>query len=293
MDKERYENLDGLRAYACIGIVLMHVLSNLHLGLTGFVYESFIPSLTHFVPLFLLVSAFSLCCGYYERFQNNSISLEQFYRKRYQRIWPFFALLCTVELIFDHSLSSLYEWFADLTLAFGLLPNADISVVGVGWFLGLIFAFYMLFPFFVFLIGNRKRAWFVFGITIILNVLCQIYFFDGAHVVKGFVARKNLIYVAMFFIAGGLLYLYREEIKNSSKAFRVIDGAVLVGSVIAYYTVAPSIFTILITFITLTILAILAGGGYCKTHFSKQCCTLYQFNKHGSILMSHVCVPAV
>ncbi len=79
MNKTRYENLDGIRAYACIGIILMHVLSNMNLSLTGFVYERLIPSFTHFVPMFLFVSALSLCCGYYSRFKNNSISLEQFY----------------------------------------------------------------------------------------------------------------------------------------------------------------------------------------------------------------------
>ena len=63
-----------------------------------------------------------MCCGYYEQFKNGTISLEQFYKRRYQRIWPFFALLCTVELIVTHNLNALYEWFADLTLAFGLIP---------------------------------------------------------------------------------------------------------------------------------------------------------------------------
>lgn len=30
-DKQRYDSLDGLRAYAAVGIVLMHVLSNITL----------------------------------------------------------------------------------------------------------------------------------------------------------------------------------------------------------------------------------------------------------------------
>ena len=63
MSKERYENLDGIRAYACIGIVLMHVLANGGFGLTGFVFEKLIPSFTNFTLLFMLLSAFSLCVG--------------------------------------------------------------------------------------------------------------------------------------------------------------------------------------------------------------------------------------
>lgn len=213
--KERYENLDGLRAYACIGIVLMHIRANGNFEISGFFYDRVITSFTNFTFLFMLLSAFSMCCGYYERFKNNNISLELFYKRRYQRIWPFFALLCTVELIVDHSLTSLYEWFADLTLAFGLLPNADISVVGVGWFLGVIFSFYMIFPFFIFLMGNKKRAWMVMGIAVVMNVLCQVYFFDGSHVVEGFRSRSNIIYSSIFFVGGGLIYLYRETIKKA------------------------------------------------------------------------------
>ena len=92
----------------------------------------------------MMISAFSLCCGYYKKFKENNIELEKFYKRRYQRIWPYFAILCTLDLIVSHNLKSLYEWFADLTLAYGLLPNANLEVIGVGWFLGVIFVFYMV-----------------------------------------------------------------------------------------------------------------------------------------------------
>lgn len=263
---ERYENLDGIRAYACIGIVMMHVKANGNFGISGFFYDRVIASFTNFTFLFMLLSAFAMCCGYYERFKNNSISLEQFYKRRYQRIWPFFALLCTIELIADHSLTSLYEWFADLTLAFGLLPNADISVVGVGWFLGVIFAFYMIFPFFVFLMGNKKRAWIVMGITIVLNIICQVFFFDGNHVVDGFTARTNLIYSSIFFVAGGLIYLYRDQIKNWNKWLVLLAT---VASVVGIYTIKATAFTWLILCTLLTILGIL-GGGTAKVVFQNR-----------------------
>ena len=256
MGKERYENLDGLRAYACIGIVMMHIRANGNFGISGFFYDRMITSFTNFTFLFMLLSAFSMCCGYYERFKNNSISLEQFYKRRYQRIWPFFAVLCTVELLVDRSLRAYYEWFADLTLAFGLLPNANISVVGVGWFLGTIFVFYMIFPFFVFLMGNKKRAWLVMGITMVSNILCQLYFFDGNHVVAGFAARTNLIYSSIFFVAGGLIYLYRDQIKNWNKWLVLLAT---VASIVGIYTIKATAFTWLILCTLLTILGILGG----------------------------------
>ena len=52
MKKERYEGIDGLKAYAIIGIVMMHVLSNGKYEIGGFVFEQFIPAFTNLVFLF-------------------------------------------------------------------------------------------------------------------------------------------------------------------------------------------------------------------------------------------------
>ena len=63
----RYDALDGVRAISAIGIVLMHVLANGNYNLSGFLFEKLIPSFTNLVFLFMVVSAFSMCCGYYEK----------------------------------------------------------------------------------------------------------------------------------------------------------------------------------------------------------------------------------
>ena len=72
----------------------------------------------------MVISAFGMCCGYYEKILKNEITLEKFYVKRFKKILPFFALLVFVDLIMSPSIESLYEAFADLTLMFGFLPNA-------------------------------------------------------------------------------------------------------------------------------------------------------------------------
>ena len=81
-----YGAIDGLRAFAAIGIVLMHVLSNGGYELKGFVIQKLIPSFTDFVFLFMVISGFSMCCGYYEKIINNRLSLSDFYRKRFRKI---------------------------------------------------------------------------------------------------------------------------------------------------------------------------------------------------------------
>lgn len=257
--KERYDNLDGLRAYACIGIVLMHVLLNGGFGLTGIVFERIVPSFTNLTYLFMALSAFSMCCGYYRRFQDNTVSLEQFYKRRYQRIWPYFALLCTIELIVDHSLKSLYEWFADLTLAFGLIPNNNIEVVGVGWFLGTIFVFYMIFPFFVFLMKNKKRAWFVLIIAVLLNLLCTIHFTETG-------GRVNIIFSAMFFVAGGIIYLYRDKLDK----FKLPALTVMIVSLVIYYILNNSEIVTLVVFASMAIVVISFDNKLTKSIFQNK-----------------------
>lgn len=171
---KRYGNLDGLRTIAALGIVLMHVRANIGYIIvsgrgTDYIINQLIPQLSSFVCLFFIISGFSMCCGYYERIKNNEITLNSFYGKRYRRILPFFSLLVlmdlAVKLLLEGRLAiyDIYEAFADLTLMFGFLPTSNISVIGVGWTLGVIFGFYILFPFFVFLIWTRKRAWIGFA----------------------------------------------------------------------------------------------------------------------------------
>ncbi len=100
--QERYENLDGIRAYACIGIMIMHVLANGKFVLSGFVFDEFIGLLTNLVFLLMMISVFSMCCEYYEKFRNGTGNFEEFYIRRYERIWSFFALLCTLELLWKY-----------------------------------------------------------------------------------------------------------------------------------------------------------------------------------------------
>jgi len=222
--KETYSSLDGLRAFACIAIVLMHVQKNIiSPSSDNFITSNLIGFAGNFVLLFMMISAFSMCCGYYERFINNQCLLEQFYKKRYSRIWPFFALLVFLDvaqaLVSEHfsftdvMKAELCEAFADLTLLFGLLPDANISVIGVGWFWGVIFVFYLLFPFFCFLISNAKRAWLSLVVSIVMFFLAVNYFSSESHVVRP-ISDYNIVYCAPYFIVGGLIYRTRNIFKN-------------------------------------------------------------------------------
>ncbi len=248
--KERYEGIDGLKAYAILGIVLMHVLLNGDFKLTGFIFENLIPSFTNLVFLFMMVSGFGMCCGYYQKFKDKQIDINEFYKKRYNKIWPYFALLCVLDFLISPSKNALYEVIANLTLCQGLLPNMNISIIGVSWTLAVIFVFYLLFPFFVFLLDNKKRAWLSLICALFYNLVCNIYFFDEAHIANkslvNFSSRTNILYCAIYFVTGGLIYLYRKEISRFVEKNRLIVMIILFISLIGYFTLGSSTITILI-----------------------------------------------
>ncbi len=246
---DRYEGIDGLKAYAIIGIALMHVLANGEYGVGGFMFERLIPSFTNLVFLFMMISGFGMCCGYYQKIINQKISVEDFYKKRYIKIWPYFTLLCALDFVISPSKESLFDVFANLTLCQGLLPNAKISVIGVSWTLAVIFVFYILFPFFCFLIGNKKRAWGVAVAALVFNYLCEIYFFDTSHIADpqsvNFGARTNILYCAVYFITGGLVFLYRKELAELASKYKVFTGAILLIATVAYFALGSSTLTML------------------------------------------------
>lgn len=239
--KERYEGIDGLKAYAIIGIALMHVLANGEYELGGFVFGRMIPAFTNLVFLFMMVSGFGMCCGYYQKFKDKQISVGDFYAKRYNKIWPYFALLCALDFVMSPSKNALYEVFANLTLCQGLLPNMNISVIGVSWTLAVIFVFYLLFPYVCFLLENKKRAWLSFGCALIYNDETHI----ADRVAVNFSARTNILYCAVYFIAGGLIFLYRKELADFASKHKVIAGAILLAATVVYFALGGSTLTML------------------------------------------------
>ena len=227
---KRYDSLEGLRALSCISIIAMHILYNTEYQITGFMYEKFIPSLTWLVYLFLMLSGFGMCAGYLQKFRENKIDLEVFYKKRYKKILPFFSFLLLIALVMEPSLSNVYEVSMEITMLHGLLPNNAMNVLGVCWTLGVIFLFYLLFPAFTVLMKNKKRAWCALLISIWIHFICQEYFFGDIYVTKLFTPRHSFIYCIPLFIGGGIVYLYRDEIRIVCEKYRwgVFGGCVIV-----------------------------------------------------------------
>jgi len=107
----RYDALDGLRAIACIGIVQMHIMANMQLKPSANMLTTNVISFSaDFVSMFMMVSAFGLCCGYYNRFKEGSIEPNGFYAKRYTCVLPFFAFLSLIDVVLCVA-SEWFRWF--------------------------------------------------------------------------------------------------------------------------------------------------------------------------------------
>ena len=283
MERKHYGAIDGLRAIACIGIVMMHVSANSGYNISGFAYDRVIASFTNFVFLFMTISAFGMCCGYYYSMLENKVNLTDFYSKRFMKILPFFSILVLFDVVMSPSLDALYEAFADLTLLFRFLQNSgNITVIGVGWFLGLIFVFYTCFPFFCVLLSNKRRAWLSFIISLIWNFACSSYFNVG---------RSNILYSSCYFFAGGLVYLYRGEI---SKVNRWVAIVLTATSVVLYYAIGANTVTmLLISILLLSYAVICAGGGYHTEEYriGQSDYSLYKSYQYGDLPFPHGYIP--
>ena len=280
MKKEYYGAIDGLRTIACIGIVLMHMEANNSYSISGFIYDSMIPSFTNFVFLFMIVSAFGMCCGYYKKVINKKISFNDFYGNRFKKILPFFGLLVLLDIVMSPSIDALYEAFADLTLLFGFLSGVgNITVIGVGWFLGLIFVFYICFPFFCVLLQSKRRAWMAFVISLIYNFVCTVYFDVG---------RSNILYSGCYFLAGGLIYLYRHELMKLNRWIGL--GAAAVSVVLYYILDGNTAGCLLISVFWLSYAIICAGGTAWKSYLLENRITNFISGISMEIYLSHMVI---
>ena len=274
MKIKQYGGIEGLKTFACVSIVMMHMASKTNnvYNIDGIIYNIIIPSFTDFVFLFMVISSFGMCCGYYEKILNCEISLNDFYKKRYVKTFPFFFVLVIFDLISNFNMDSLYESIADISLVFGLFPN-NITVIGVGWFLGVIFAFYLLFPFFCVLILNKRRAWMILIFSMVLNYICDVYFQ---------LDRKNIIYSTVFFLVGGLIFLYKDEIERLKSHIAII---ILTISIFTYFILGANTLTRVIVSASFLIFALCV-----KSPILQNKITFFISNISMEIYLSHMFV---
>ena len=104
--------------------------------------------------------------------------------------------------------------------------------------------------------ANRRRAWIAFIISLMYNYACINYFHVG---------RYNILFSGCFFIAGGLIYLYREEISCiKTWIAAVATGIFIVGYYVVltqWYSEEMIVVARLLLCMAMLILAMVSSGG--------------------------------
>ena len=239
-DTKKYGNIDALRTFGCLAIIAWHIKANTGFS-TGGGLDIVIPSFDYLVYLFMMISGFGMCNGYYRELKTGTCDLNKFYSKRYRRTVPFFAILILLDLVIEFSPETLCEGFMEITMLFGFLPNNTLSTIGVAWTLGAIFAFYIIFPFIVFLLYNKKRGIMSFVISLAITYMCQCYFMTDRFVTEDFVMRHSFLYCLPFFLIGGIVYLYKDEIENFVNRFKGISLCAVLVLTVGYYSTPNAI----------------------------------------------------
>lgn len=73
-------------------------------------------------------------------------------------------------------------------------------------------------------------------VALVFNWLCSNYFNAG---------RTNIVYDAIYFVAGGLVFLYRKELAEFASKYKVIAGAILLIATVVYFAVGGNALTML------------------------------------------------
>lgn len=182
----------------------------------------------------MIISGFGMCNGYYQKLKSGTFNLNKFYLRRYQKVVPFFALLIILNCVIDFKWQTIFEGCMEMTMLFGFLPNNSLSTIGVAWTLGAIFAFYVIFPFVVFLLDNKRRAVITLLVSLGITYMCQTYFMVSPFVVENFTMRHSFLFCLPYFICGGLIYLCRNEISEIVSKHKILCFTICAVLIVTY-----------------------------------------------------------
>ncbi len=203
--KERLGGLESLRGYAALSIVCFHVIwipKLIDPNLLGFMKWYF----GFGVPLFFVVSAFSLTYGYAGRFFSEQDILS-FWIRRLARIAPLFYFMLVFQIAILHfnynQAISISDTILSATFTFDLVSNRVDGIVLSSWSIGVEMLFYVLFPVLLIICRNGLATAFALLLSILVTFKLLIGNVDNS-------MSHTLIYNMPYFISGIIgFYLYQ------------------------------------------------------------------------------------
>ena len=84
-------------------------------------------------------------------------------------------------------------------------------------------------------LNSPKRGIVSFVISLVITYMCQCYFMTERFVTENFVMRHSFLYCLPYFLIGGIVYLYKDEIERFVNQFKVISFCVVLALTVGYY----------------------------------------------------------
>lgn len=213
MKQERVEGLDALRGIAACAIVILH---SAYIHDIGIPHDIFLKFFAMGVPLFFIISAFSMSIRYKSGFSDRG-SLTDFAIRRFARIAPLFYVMIAAWLAYTSWMElptpSLEKHLLSMTFLFSLTPGSQLSVVPAGWSIGIEMLFYAAFPMLV-----RLRSVAVCAVAVILSLIAYAWFSTLVAEPRAYFYLTHPITNASYFLFGILAYRIYESISDGRRA---------------------------------------------------------------------------
>ncbi|MGD0139327.1 MAG: acyltransferase [Tepidisphaeraceae bacterium] len=204
--RPRLHGVDALRGLAASAVVVHHVV-----GINGLEVPRSLHAIPDYfgyaVPLFFVISTFSLCYTYDGRF-DGTVAVRNYLIRRFMRIAPLFYCMLAVWVLTDlvkfHQPVSIASLLANLTLTFNLVGPYQYSIVWAGWSIGVEFVDYFVFPIMLSAVRGLRAS-----VALLLFALLAAYGFqntspaqdDAVHILT------HLPFFSMGYVA---YYVYRK-----------------------------------------------------------------------------------
>ncbi|MDA9260662.1 acyltransferase [Puniceicoccaceae bacterium] len=181
LNRSNTQFLTGIRGFAALGVLMIHCTG----AFEG--QSEFLDNILNFgkygVVVFFVLSAFSLSISMHNNPPSNRRNLAHYWNRRFWRIFPLYAILCTAAWILINntgiihsangsSSSSFTDLFMHLTFLNAFNHEYANSILGVEWTIPLEMLAYAFLP--ILYYKTKKQSWKVgLLITVILYIVCK------------------------------------------------------------------------------------------------------------------------
>jgi peptidoglycan/LPS O-acetylase OafA/YrhL len=161
METGKLDCIDALRGIAALSIFIYHICGTTGIYPIQIIPERFIGLTLAGIPLFLILSAFTLYSSLDNR-AGEKRKFFKFYLRRFFRIAPLFYLLLIIvvldSLIIQKAVPSWQDILVNFTFTFNLVPQYSMSLFSDGWTVGVEMLFYLVLPLVFIKVNNIRRS---------------------------------------------------------------------------------------------------------------------------------------